>query len=263
MTFSVLIILLIFYSAAGWILEVSYCAVVQHRLTNRGFLFGPLCPIYGVGCVLMAALLKPFESNYVLLFLLAAVTTTALEYATSWVLEKMFSTTWWDYSESKFNFQGRVCLENSLAFGLMGLVVVRVIHPYVVHSLDQIPAHWLRVMAAVFFVVTSVDLSFTLETLIRLDRKIAGLKQFADGLMMNLQVHAWFDSHDLKASLARLRKIALAGSCECFAIDLRRFENIVADSYGMQRMFRSFPGLQNKKHNFRLDSFKKIVSLTC
>ncbi|HPL91825.1 MAG TPA: putative ABC transporter permease, partial [Treponemataceae bacterium] len=129
MPLSQLFLFFMAYSVIGWITEVVYCSVQERRLVNRGFLHGPLCPVYGFGALLVVFLLEPFSGSVLVLFLVGMALTTALEYITAWLLETAFSTRWWDYSDLPFNFRGRVCLLNSVLFGLMSLIGVRVLHP--------------------------------------------------------------------------------------------------------------------------------------
>ena len=112
------------YSFLGWCMEVTYAAVCNGTFVNRGFLNGPVCPIYGVGVLLVIGLLWPLKNNALILFVGSVVVTTALEFLVGWVLEKLFHAVWWDYSEMPFNLQGRVCLPCSLGFGAAGLLVI-------------------------------------------------------------------------------------------------------------------------------------------
>lgn len=119
------------YSFLGWVCECIYCGIGARRFINRGFLEGPYCPIYGWGALIVLYALEPFKNNLVLLFFAGMILTSLLEYATSVVMEKMFHSTWWDYSNRRFNLNGRICLRNSVMFGVMGVVVVRIIHPVI------------------------------------------------------------------------------------------------------------------------------------
>ena len=106
------------YAFLGWCTEVSYAALVSGRFVNRGFLNGPVCPIYGLGVVLVMACLEPFRDNLLLLFVCSVLLTSLLEWITGFVLEKLFHQRWWDYSNEPFNLGGYVCLRFSIAWGL-------------------------------------------------------------------------------------------------------------------------------------------------
>ena len=129
--FCALFLLFIAYSTLGWCGEMIYCSVPKGRLCEkRGFLNGFLCPIYGHGALLVLYALRGGFRNPFLTFLFGALLTRALEYFTSWVMEKLFHMRWWDYSHYKFQINGRVCLLNSTCFGLACVLLCHVVHPW-------------------------------------------------------------------------------------------------------------------------------------
>lgn len=135
-----LIILYFFmYSILGWISECIYCSIPERKFINRGFLAGPYCPVYGCGAMLVIHILQPYKEHAILIFLLGILLTSLLEYVTSYLMEIAFHTKWWDYSTYPFNLHGRICLKNSLLFGLMVLIVIYGVHPFVVQSITKIP----------------------------------------------------------------------------------------------------------------------------
>lgn len=117
-------------------------------MVNRGFLNGPLCPIYGTGAILGVAILGNVH-NPIIIFLISMVGATILEYTTSWVMEQLFHARWWDYSNFRFNLQGRVCLLGALIFGLGGVGVVLGSQPYVERVTDMIPLPMLHTLVTV------------------------------------------------------------------------------------------------------------------
>lgn len=155
----------ILYSVCGWIMETALYAVRRKQAVKRGFLFGPLCPIYGVGMMLCMLLFYDRIDNVVLLFLVGTVTCTALEYVTHFVLEKLFHSTWWDYSGKKFNVKGRICLQNSLLFGVGVVLIVRVIQPWVILWTAKIPDTVLYWIVFILYTVLIVDLTTTIASL--------------------------------------------------------------------------------------------------
>lgn len=123
--------ILLFFTGAflGWVMEVV-CKLIQFgRFINRGFLIGPICPIYGFGSVLVTALLSRYAGDPLSVFGLAILLCGTLEYLTSYVMEKLFHARWWDYSQKRFNLNGRVCADTLIPFGLMGLGMVYVAKP--------------------------------------------------------------------------------------------------------------------------------------
>ena len=122
-------ILFIIYSFAGWVMETLWVSWCNKRLVDRGFLIGPYCPIYGFGALLIVLLLSKLSFSPILVFLMTVLVCGALEYFASWIMEKIFKARWWDYSNVKFNLNGRICLKNLIAFGIMGIAVIYVINP--------------------------------------------------------------------------------------------------------------------------------------
>ena len=122
-------ILFIMYSFLGWIVDVTDVLINTKKLVNRGFLIGPICPIYGVGLLLITLLLNDYTDRPLVLFILTIFICMTLEYFTSYVMEKLFNARWWDYSDKKYNLNGRICLETTIPFGLGGLLVMYVINP--------------------------------------------------------------------------------------------------------------------------------------
>lgn len=126
-------------SFLGWVMEVCVKLVQHGRFINRGFLIGPYCPIYGVGCVLMAWLLPQYAQSIPATFALAMLLCGVVEYVTSWGMEKLFQARWWDYSTKRFQLNGRICLQNLLAFGALGVAVVKLLAPWMFRLLAKIP----------------------------------------------------------------------------------------------------------------------------
>lgn len=119
------------YSFLGWVWETFYVSVKRGELVNRGFVSGPFCTIYGFGAIFVYLILKPVEQSLLFLFLGGIVVATLLEYITAVLMESIFHTSWWDYSDKKFNFQGRICLGASLGWGIFTVGLFRVLHPVV------------------------------------------------------------------------------------------------------------------------------------
>lgn len=153
------------YSVAGWIMETVLYAVRRKEAVKRGFLFGPLCPIYGVGMILCMLLFYNRIQNIFLLFLAGGLTCTVLEYITHFVLEKLFHSTWWDYSFKKFNIKGRVCLQNSLLFGVGVVLIVRVFQPWLIVWTAKVPNTVLYWIVFVLYTVLIIDLTTTIASL--------------------------------------------------------------------------------------------------
>ena len=152
-------LLFFFYSAAGWLLESIYCSIGEKKIINRGFLTGPVCPIYGVAAVVMTVLIyNPFKDRPLLIFLLGIIFCDIVEYITSFIMEKLFAARWWDYTYEFLNINGRICLKHSLYWGVISVVFVRVIHPAVDKLYNRINGDYLFWIFVIILVIFVLDL---------------------------------------------------------------------------------------------------------
>ncbi|HBN80313.1 MAG TPA: hypothetical protein DD433_02900 [Ruminococcaceae bacterium] len=185
-TFISLVLLFTMYSFLGWLCESIYCSIPEKRFINRGFLNGPFCPVYGFGALLnITALLPasgklPFPWDFAFLFLGGMILTSALEYATGYLLEKLFHATWWDYSKHRFNLHGRICLHNSLLFGLMSVLLIKVIHPPAAAATAALPYPAAPVLAGGLTVYYFADGIITVTNILQLGGKTRQLQLVLD-----------------------------------------------------------------------------------
>lgn len=140
----------IIYSFFGWVWETFYVSIKQGEFINRGFISGPFCTIYGCGAIAVYTILKPAEGNLFILFFGGIVVATLLEYFTAVLMESIFHTSWWDYSDKKFNFQGRICLGASLGWGVFTVILFRVLHPVVENLVSLYPVYVGKIGSCVF-----------------------------------------------------------------------------------------------------------------
>ncbi len=176
-SFSQAVLLFVGYSMLGWACESVWCSAGTKKLVNRGFLTGPWCPVYGFGAILLLLMGQPFAAHPVLVFLLAVVSTSLLEYFTGWLLEALFKTRWWDYSKRKFQIKGRVCLRNSLLFGLLGLAVVYGLQPLAKEFLLEVPQKTARLIASGLMVIWFFDLLHALAATTALQARLEGIRE--------------------------------------------------------------------------------------
>lgn len=245
-------------SILGWVCETIWCSILQKRLVNRGFFFGPWCPIYGVGAAVILLLAFPFRKSAVLVFLIAMLAATALEYFAGWMLEALFKTRWWDYSENRFNLKGRVCLENSLLFGLMGIVSVYGLYPFLEDTFEKISASMQAFLAAVIVVVFIMDLIRSLSAAGQLGVRMEGLRSAVDELKALQDSHQWFDKQDLRGSVQHLRTLCAEqpDKAELVAA-LDRIDVVFSRERGSQRLLRAFPNLLVKDFGAELEVLKQ------
>ncbi|NLL71366.1 MAG: putative ABC transporter permease [Epulopiscium sp.] len=167
----ILFFFFIAYSFLGWCLEVLFHIYTQKKFINRGFLHGPVCPIYGSGAVLMILFLTPLQGNLLYLFVGGVVVATLLEYVTGYVLELAFDTKWWDYSKEPLNIKGYICLRFSLAWGIAGVFLMKILHPTIEKIILAIPEVVEGHLYTLLLIVFVVDVTLTINSLIEF-RKI-------------------------------------------------------------------------------------------
>lgn len=150
-------LLFMIYSFIGWIIEVFDIFLLTKKWVNRGFLIGPYCPIYGYGSLFIIYFLHSYTKNPMVLFLMTIVICSILEYSTSYVMEKIFKARWWDYSNNKFNLNGRICLTNMILFGIGGCFILYFANPFITYSLSLIPDPLFTIMAIFLFLIFLID----------------------------------------------------------------------------------------------------------
>lgn len=151
-------LLFIIYSIIGWGLEILFAVFTEKRFINRGFLMGPYCPIYGCGCLLLTILLSKYINEPFALFALSMIICSILEYFTSWIMEVIFKMRWWDYSDEKYNINGRICLETMVPFGIIGVLVVRYLNPFLYDILNRLNASTLHLITVILACIFIIDL---------------------------------------------------------------------------------------------------------
>ena len=173
MNFLFYFLLFFIYSVIGWFVEVTYIYIGTKKFINRGFLIGPYIPIYGYSALIMALYLTQYKDNPLTVFLLAIFICTFIEYMISFNMEKLFNARWWDYSNSKFNINGRVCLKNGLGFGFLSLLLIYLINPWLVNLLGKLNPKLLIIISViclvifVFDFVTSLIVTFDIKNKIK------------------------------------------------------------------------------------------------
>lgn len=150
-------LLFLAYSFIGWAMEVVGKLITLKKFINRGFLVGPYCPIYGVGAILITFLLKRYIHDPVTLFIMAILVCGILEYLTSYFMEKIFHARWWDYSQRRFNINGRVCLNTIIPFGLLGMFIMYISNPFLIEKIETLPHVWLNILFWGLLIIFLID----------------------------------------------------------------------------------------------------------
>ena len=160
------------YAFLGWCTEVAFAAFKERRFVNRGFLNGPICPVYGFGVVAVIHFLTPLRSNLLLLYLGSAILVTAIEWLTGFILEKVFHNKWWDYSNMPLNLNGYVCLLFSLIWGVFCVFIVDVFHPLIDTLLSHIPFLVGIILVCILVIAGLADLYVTASGILKLNKRL-------------------------------------------------------------------------------------------
>ncbi len=161
----------IIYSFLGWVYETIYCTIHEKTWQNRGFLYGPCIPLYGIGATVAQIIFidLPYEqlhnASYPVIFLVCAFGSFILEYSTSYCLEKKFNARWWDYSDFPLNINGRVCLIFTCCFGFAGIIVTQFVIPPIMRVMVLIPGIIIELFALLFMFFLGMDMALTISAL--------------------------------------------------------------------------------------------------
>jgi len=169
-TFLEYFLFFMFYSFLGWGMEVLLTLCRNKKFVDRGFLLGPYCPIYGCGVLLIIFLLRKYTDNILVLFILAMVICMALEYLTSFLMELIFKARWWDYSDKKYNINGRICLEYAIFFGFGGTLIMYIVHPFILGIIGKLSNVWLLIIGITVLVLFLMDNVISLVAMSKINR---------------------------------------------------------------------------------------------
>ena len=170
------------YSCLGWCVEVVYAAVTTGKLVNRGFLNGPVCPIYGFGMVIVLFVLTPLQNSVLLLYIGGVILPSTLELVGGWALYKIYHTRWWDYSDYPFNIGGYICLEFCLLWGVGTLVMMKAIHPAIASIFALIPPTVGLIIMILLYIVYAADLVVTTVIAVGLVKDLETLEKVGDSI---------------------------------------------------------------------------------
>lgn len=251
-----LVLLFTAYSFIGWFCESIYCSVPAGHPINRGFLTGPFCPVYGFGGLLVVGALMPLRDHIFLLFVVSALLTSALEYGTGVALEKLFHAKYWDYSQNRFNFQGRVCLQNSLLFGVMSVIGVRWIQPALQELIGRIPSRVLPFLSGGILVYFLADATLASVGAAQMRGRLDELQLILDELREKAHSAGVEKLEVLQETLAE--RLDESAKLRLHALYERK-ERLESGFHLMQRrLLRAFPTMQSVRDR---DSLQHIRSL--
>ncbi|MEG1001769.1 putative ABC transporter permease [Clostridium sp.] len=256
-----LIIFFTIYSFLGWVCETIYCFIIDKKFTYRGFLYGPVCPIYGYGALIVTACLNRFKGNIVFVFLGGMILASVLEYFTSFILEKLFNMKWWDYSKHKFNINGRVCLLNSTMFGILSVIIIEVLDPIFKDLVSKIPHVILYESAAIIAGIFIIDTIFTTAHLIHLKEHLAKIKNIKQDLKeLNIRMESFAENEINKIKDEAIKRKDLSDhNNEKLEKLFVKIEGLKKASKESSRILKAFPHAKYIKDHDRLKDLKSLI----
>ena len=264
------------YAILGWCAEVAFAAVKERKFVNRGFLNGPLCPIYGAGVVTVAVLLEPFHDRLLLLYLASAVLTTVMEGLTGCALDRLFHHKWWDYTGMPLNIGGYVCLPFSLVWGAACVAIVKVIHPAVEDLVAFLPKLPGMILLLLMCCGLGADLAVTVNGILKWNRQLDALDKIAadlrklsgymgeniyENVMDTIELHEKLDAaveerKDQAEEHFRQAQERILQAEELKARYRALAERTLRDG---RRLVRAFPGIQSRRHKELLERIRERI----
>lgn len=254
----------IIYAFLGWGVEVIFHTVTKGDFVNRGFLNGPVCPIYGFGMIILLYLLGPLNDKLLFLFIGSVFLTTFLEFITGFILEKVFNDKWWDYGDNPFNIKGYICLSFSIMWGLGAVFMIHTVHPSTakfISILDNKIGNYLLILVILYFIA---DFIVTIFGILKINRRFRLLEK------MSRRLHLYSDGigegihKRVTMTMKRADKIhyKIQDSKSKFEttvekdIDIRvlreKYNKLLKEKYFVQRRLeKAFPNIKEK-----LDKYK-------
>ena len=254
-------LIFILFSFIGWISEVIYVGVTSaHKFVNRGFLHGPLCPVYGFGGVVILMLPPSLYATWIPLFFASMILCTIVEYFVSWLMEKLFHTRWWDYSHYKIQLNGRICLLNSILFGFLGVVVIHFVYPLMIDLLDSLGQKVINVSGVIILAVLSVDIFFTVRKLVDFANVMKKLKELGETLNSHYGQEEWFKKGsfiDMINSVIERAENRKEEFSQKILEKIDKVQNLRLPS--VELFIKKFPSIKSTKYKDELNMIKEKI----
>lgn len=254
----------IIYAFLGWCSEVAFAAVNKGKFVNRGFLNGPVCPIYGVGMLIVVLCLWNLRDRPLLLFLGSALLTTALEFVTGFVLERFFHDKWWDYSDMPFNIKGYVCLKFTILWGLAASFIIGAIHRFIYMLIVKTPFVLGIILLAVFSAAFIADFTVTLTALVKLPKKLKAmaeaeraLRAVSDKIGENIS-DTTIAAKEKGEALAEENKPRLEELKAEYEKKKKELSAMLERNFVQRRIFKAFPNLKNGRYKAIFDRISEL-----
>ena len=234
-TFIQIVLLFFCYSFIGWLWETVYCSLKARKFQYRGFLIGPITPIYGFGILAVLYFLQPFHDNLLLLYVTATLIVTILEYLTSFGLEKLFHASWWDYKDVPLNINGRVAVPVSLFWGVGCVFIVKILNPQVLQLENWLAEHFGFLLPVCLIAVMSFDLGYTLANMAAFQAAVKRLNATVDQRKAELKGVLETSKEDVQQRL---------NWSKYFGDHPEEAENLPRLNFNQRRLLKNFPELR-------------------
>ncbi len=273
----------VIYAFLGWCTEVAYATLEIGKFVNRGFLNGPVCPIYGFGVLVVIMVLTPLKHSFLILFAGSIVLTTVIELITGFLLEKLFHNQWWDYSDQRFNIGGYICLKFSILWGLACALIMDFIHPTIYKVIQIVPETPGLVLLVIFCVIFGMDMIITISTILKFNERLKVLDEIAaklkvvsneigenihegvttvieksDGLKETFEIKSaeFSENHEeLLENFSTLKNNINGKKEELVNLQAKYKDVLERRSTGEKRLLRAFPDMKVNRYE---ESFKKL-----
>lgn len=264
------------YAFLGWCIEVAYSALNTGKFVNRGFLNGPVCPIYGFGVVFIIIILSPIKNNIFMLFFGSIFITSFIEYITGFVLERIFNNRWWDYSNMPFNINGYICLKFSLGWGIASVFVIEVVHAIVYALVKLIPSLLGIIFIIIVITCFIVDIISTVQAILKLNIRIRKIEEVSvkmrnksDALAKEIAKNAIelkkiYDENSVEFKEKYEANISqIKSKYETEFSELRcNYNKLMERKHILQRrILKAFPNIKSNKHFEALEQLKSRIDL--
>ena len=248
------------YSFLGWCIESTIVSVSKRKLTNRGFLKGPMLPLYGFGALTIIISTLMVSDNIVLVYICGTIAATALEYITGAAMEAVFNMKYWDYSDKKFNLHGYICLKSSLFWGVLSVILVMVVHVPIAEFVDSMDIRILTAVLAVIILIAATDTVFAFKKALDF-QKILAYESMIKKELSEI-------SERLAEAKEAFTEKATAKQIEYFANQEQKVERLrleldaAKEKAGklQKSVLKSFPSASSKRFGDTLEEIKKYVS---
>lgn len=249
-------LLFLTYSFLGWVCEVIYCSVPTKKFVNRGFLIGPYCPIYGFGALAVINILTPFSKNPIIVYFLAVIITSLLEYVTGYLLERVYHLKWWDYSNYKLNIHGRVVLHNSLIFGVLSLIAIYFLNPILLNMINKLPVSMLYTSSLILLAIFLTDSIISTLNVLKLNTNLSKLHKIADEIKEKMSEKLFIKSKSIQSEEERSQIKILTNKIDELN---QKFNDITKQNKEfVKRVFAAFPNITSKLHKETLINLKAV-----